>query len=161
MIVSHCGKVFFPACSGAQKCGPGGSAGAAIGSSADVGSVPATRGNGELQDLREGQEDVEGLLAVAGLLDVGDLAAAAIRDARLGDLGGFDRVVGFDVLGPHDAGDDQLADLEIDADLLFALDDEVAVRQDLRDDAGDVRDQLLLAPDRARAVAAAGRVRVQ
>ena len=49
-----------------------------------------------------------------------------------------DRVVALDVLRPHDAGDDQFADFEVDADLLLALDHEVAVRQHLRDHGGDV-----------------------
>ena len=41
--------------------------------------------------------------------------------------------------GRIDAGDDQFADFEIDADFLLALDHEVAVRQErLRHDGGDV-----------------------
>src|SRR6185295_19958391 len=72
--------------------------------------------NSTNEDL-ERQQHVEHLLAVARLLDVGDLAAAAIGDARLGDLGGFDGVVALDVLRANDAGDDELAHFEVDADL--------------------------------------------
>ena len=111
--------------------------------------------SGQLSDGRtsERQEDVHHLLAVARLLHVRDLAAAAIGDAGLGDLRRIDRVVGLDVLGPDDAGDDQFADLEIDADLLLALDHEIAVRQNLRDDRRDIRDELLGAADRTGALA--------
>src|SRR5437868_5980967 len=61
--------------------------------------------------LLEGQDGVCDLLAVARLLHIGDLAAAAVGDAGFGDLFGHDGVVRLDVLGPHDAGDDQVADL--------------------------------------------------
>src|SRR6267143_6034875 len=75
----------------------------------------------------ERQQYVHYLLAVARLLDVGDLAAAAIGDAGLRDLAGIDGVVALDILRPHDAGDDQFADFEIDPDLLLAFDHEIAV----------------------------------
>ncbi len=54
----------------------------------------------------ERQQDIHHLLAVTRLLNIGDLAAAAIGDTGLGDLGRIDRVVGLDILRPHDAGDD-------------------------------------------------------
>src|SRR6516225_6620365 len=79
----------------------------------------------------ERQQDVGHLLAIARLLEVEDLAAAAIGDACLRNLRGIDGVVALDVLGPHDTGDDQFADFEVDADLLLALDHEIAVRQHL------------------------------
>ena len=85
----------------------------------------------------EGQEHVENLLAVARLLHVGDLAASAIGDAGLRDLRGVDGVVALDIFGAHDAGHDQFADFIVDADLLLALDHEIAVRQHLGDDGGD------------------------
>src|SRR5256885_12133133 len=46
----------------------------------------------------ERQQDVGYLLAVARLLEVGDLAAAAIGDAGLRDLAGIDGVVALDIL---------------------------------------------------------------
>ncbi len=46
--------------------------------------------------------------------------------------------------GPDDAGDDQFADFEIDADFLLALDHEIAVRQELRHHGGDVGLQCFL-----------------
>src|SRR6195256_4180118 len=109
----------------------------------------------------ERQQHVHHLLAVARLLDVGDLAAPAIGDAGLRDLAAIDGVVALDVLRPHDAGDDQFADFEIDPYLLLAFDHQVAVRQKLRDDGGDVGLQRLLAVDRTLAVAGCGRARGQ
>src|ERR1700712_4284406 len=97
----------------------------------------------------ERQYHVHELLAVARLLHVGDLAAPAIGDAGLRDLAAVDSVVALDILRPHDAGDDQLADFEIDADLLFAFDHQIAVRQKLRHHRGDAGLQILLALHRA------------
>src|ERR1700726_5141631 len=74
-------------------------------------------------------QHVHHLLAVTRLLNVADLAVAAIGDTGLCDLAGIDGVVALDVFRPHDAGDDQFAHFEIDADLLLAFDDEIAVRQ--------------------------------
>src|SRR6185437_8822665 len=51
----------------------------------------------------ERHQDVEELLAVARLLDVHELAVAAVGDARLCDLVERDGVDGADVLGPDDA----------------------------------------------------------
>src|SRR4051794_24793544 len=93
----------------------------------------------------ERQDHVHELLAVARLLHVGDLAAAAISDAGLRDLAGVDGVVALDVFGPHDAGDDQLADFEIDANLLLAFDHQIAVGQDLRHHRSDAGLQVFLA----------------
>ena len=96
----------------------------------------------------EGQQNIHYLLAIARLLDIGDLAAATIGQAGLGDLGGFKRVVCLDIFRPDDARDDQFADFEVDADFLLALDHEIAIGQHLRDDGGDIRHQLLGAFDR-------------
>src|SRR5581483_11726308 len=79
--------------------------------------------------------------------------ATAIGDARLRDLGGIDGVVALDVFRAHDAGDDQLAHLEVDPDLLLAFDDQVAVGQHLRDHGGDVGGERFRAVYRAFAVA--------
>jgi hypothetical protein len=86
----------------------------------------------------ERQQYIRDLLPPTWLLHVGDLAAATVSDAGLRDLRRVERVVVLDILRPHDAGELELADLEVDADLLLALDDEVAVRQELRDDRGDM-----------------------
>src|SRR6185369_9191822 len=52
--------------------------------------------------------------------------------------------VGLDVLRPDHAGDLQDAGLEVDAHFLAAVDDQVAVRQDLRHHRGDSqRDRIL------------------
>ena len=82
-------------------------------------------------------DGVGDLLAVARLLYVGDLAAAAVGHAGLGNLAERDGVVVADVLGADDAGDDEVADFEVDAHLLPALDHQIAVGQDLGDDGGD------------------------
>src|SRR3954465_5813554 len=50
----------------------------------------------------ERQTEIHTLLPLTGLVDVGDLAAAAISDAGLRDLGGVDGVIALDVLWPHD-----------------------------------------------------------
>src|SRR5579885_56163 len=76
----------------------------------------------------ERQDHVRDLLPPARLLHVGELAAPAIGDPRLRDLGGVERVVVLDVFGPHDAGDLELPHFEIDPDFLLALDHEIAVR---------------------------------
>src|SRR5262249_5942180 len=93
---------------------------------------------------------------VAGLLQVSDLAAAAIGDAGLGDLVVFDRVARAHVLRADDALHRELAQLVVDAYLLLTGDHEVPVRQLIRDDRGDLQLDLLLAVDLA--VAGAGTV---
>lgn len=54
----------------------------------------------------EGHQDIEQLLPIARLLDVGDLAAPTVGNAGFGDLGRFDGVGSVDILRPHDTGDD-------------------------------------------------------
>ena len=53
----------------------------------------------------EGQDHIQELGAVARLLDIGELAAAAIGDARFRDLVVADGVGLQDVLGPDDAAE--------------------------------------------------------
>src|ERR1700722_2809485 len=77
----------------------------------------------------EWRDDVEELLAVARLLVVGELAAAAIGHPRLRELVEPRRVDRADVLRAQDTGDLQLANLVVDADLLPALDHQIAVGQ--------------------------------
>ena len=101
----------------------------------------------------ERQEYVEDLLAIAALLHIGNLAAASVRDTRLRDLVGVDRVVALDILRSHNSSDDEFANLKVDANLLLTLDHQVAVRQYLRHHAGDVRFELFRAIDRALAIA--------
>ena len=67
----------------------------------------------------ERQEYVEDLLAIAALLHIGNLAAASIRDTRLRDLVGVDRVVALDILRSHNSSDDEFANLEVDANFLL------------------------------------------
>ena len=107
----------------------------------------------------ERQDDIHHLLAVARLLNIGDLAAAAVSDAGFGDLAGVDRVVALDVFRPDDAGDNQFANFEVDANFLFAFDDEISVRQYLRDHCCDVGLQCFLPVDRSFAVRRRRRVR--
>ena len=97
----------------------------------------------------EGEEDVEELLAVAGALDVGDLAAAAVGDAGFGEAVVADGVVAADVLGAEDTADLQLAEFAVDADLLAGGDGEVAVGEDLGDDTGEAEGDGLVAFDGA------------
>ena len=92
--------------------------------------MPAARG-------LEGIEDVEELLSVGRLLDVGELTPAAVGDAGFGDLIVAHGVFRADVLGPDDADDLQFANLEVDANLPGSLNRHVSVRQHLGDDGGD------------------------
>ncbi len=61
------------------------------------------------------------------------------------------------ISSPDHAGDDQFPDLEIDTHFLLALDHEIAVRQNLRDDGGDIGQDLLVTADRARTPARGSR----
>jgi len=115
----------------------------------------------ELADeLLEREDDVVDLLAVSRLLDIGDLAPAAIGDPRLGDLVVADRVCGTDVLGPDDAAYFEIADLEIHPDLLPAGDHHIAVGQELRDDGGDLEFDILVARHAPGAVVARQTVQI-
>src|SRR4029078_2467610 len=109
--------------------------------------------NGPTPRHPERQHHIQRLLAITRLLHIGDLAAATVGDPRLGDLARVDGVVALDVLGADDAGDDQFSNLEVDADLLLALDDEIAVRQYLGDHGGDIGAQRFGAVHRALPVA--------
>ena len=82
--------------------------------------------------MSEWQQDIERLLAVACLLHVGDLPASPIGDARFRRSWSESMVLSLWMSSrAHDAGDDQLADLEIDAQLPASpLDHQVAVGQD-------------------------------
>src|SRR3546814_12639035 len=77
---------------------------------------------GDGKGVLEGEQDVEDLLAVARLLDVGDDAAATVGDAGLGDPVVGHRVGRRHVLGTNDAGDLQLPDFEVHPELLAAED---------------------------------------
>jgi len=46
---------------------------------------------------------------------------------RFRNLVGIEGVIALDVLGTHNAGDDQFSHFEVDADFLLALDHHVAV----------------------------------
>ena len=113
----------------------------------------------QINSALERQYDVHELLAVTRLLNIGDLAAAAVGDPGLGDLAGIDGVVALDVFGTDDAGDDKFAHLVVDADFLPAFDDEISVRQHLRHHCGDVGLQSFLSIDRSLAVRRCGRIR--
>src|SRR5262245_38132613 len=66
----------------------------------------------------ERQEYVEDLLAIAALLHIGNLAAASVRNTCLRDLVRIDCVVALDVFRSHNSGDDEFANLEVDANFL-------------------------------------------
>ncbi len=80
------------------------------------------------------------------------MTAAAISNARLGDLVVVDGIGRGDILGPDQADDLQLPDLEVDPDLLASGDHQVAVGQYLGDEGGDAQIDLLVAVDAARAL---------
>ena len=100
-----------------------------IGERGSCGLRPATR--------LEWQDDVHDLLAIAWLLDIGELAAATICNARFGNFFRFNGVVRRDVFWPNDTGDENFTNLEIDTDLLTALDHEIAVWQNLKNNSRD------------------------
>ena len=81
-------------------------------------------------------QDVIHLLAVTGLLNIGDLSTPAIGDPRFRNLRVFDRVPIADVFGPDDSGDKQFSHLEIDPHLLAAANDQIAVGENLCDHCG-------------------------
>jgi hypothetical protein len=71
------------------------------------------------------------------LLKVGLTTTSAIGDASLGDTVISDGVVQRDVERVYDARDGQLAQLEIDANLLRSGDDKIAVWKDAGDNRRD------------------------
>src|SRR6056297_2348497 len=90
----------------------------------------------------EWQDHVEHLLAVTRLLDIGNLAPASVGDAGFGYPVIGDRVFPGDILRPDDTTDLQVAEFEVHADFLTALDDQITVRQYVphqrRDPQGDL-----------------------
>src|SRR5581483_9115681 len=96
--------------------------GAAASSGAAVGS--AVSGSFAMSERRD---QIDELLSPTGLLDLRDTAAPAVGDARFRDLVVGDGVVGGDIARAQHAGDAQHAHLVVDAHLLRAADDEVAV----------------------------------
>ena len=80
-----------------------------------------------------------------------DIAAATVRDTRLGNLRVLDGVGRGDVLRTHDPGNGQFTHLAIGANLLAALNDHIAVGQDLRHQSRDGQGDLFLPLDRAAA----------
>src|SRR5690348_3304822 len=72
---------------------------------------------------------------------VRERALAAVGNRRIGHLVGGDAVVGLDVDRPHDALQAHEFLALVDRDPLLAADDQVAVRQPLRDRHGDVAAQ--------------------
>jgi hypothetical protein len=69
----------------------------------------------------ERQEDIQDLVAVPRLLNIGDLAASAVTDAGFRNLLAGNRVVGGDVFRTDNAGYNQLSDFEVHPDFLAAL----------------------------------------
>src|SRR3546814_18094773 len=89
------------------------------------------------------------LAAEAWLLNVGDLAAAAVGDPGLGHLVVADGVGRGDVGRTDHAADHDLADLEVEAHFLPAVEDHLAVRTFMRAHRGDPQVYILPAVDRA------------
>ena len=105
----------------------------------------------------EREQDIENLLSVPGLLHVGELPTSAVRNPCFRNLRVVDGIGRGDVLGPHHAGDEELADFKVHADFLPALNDEITVGQDLRDDHRDRQTQFFLAVDGSDALARVAR----
>ena len=101
----------------------------------------------------ERQKYIEDLLTISALLNVRNLPAASIRDTRLCDLVGVDRVVALDILRSHNSCDYEFTHLEVDTNFLLPFDHQVSVRQYLRHYAGDVRLELFRPIDRSLAIA--------
>src|SRR4051812_48792487 len=78
----------------------------------------------------------------AGLLVLGDRAAAAVFDPRIGELDRLDRVARGELDRVHDAGEADEFRALVDADLLLAAHEEIAVREHFgdrhRDRSGEV-----------------------
>ncbi len=105
---------------------------------------------------QKGISIIDQLLAVAGLLHIGQLTASPVGDTRFGDLAVLDRVRVGDVLRADDAGDQQFAHLEVHPDFLATGDDQVAVGQAVHDQGRDLQVHGLLAIHGAYAVVRAG-----
>src|SRR5262249_5308001 len=99
-----------------------------------------------------GENVVDELLTPRRLVRLHQAAAAAVGNARLGDLVVGNHVLGRDIDGTHDAGDVQHADLVVHADLLRAADNEIAVGQHVGDNGGHHQLDLLGAFDAAEAL---------
>lgn len=97
----------------------------------------------------EGIDDIQYLGAVPGLLDITELAPAAIGDAGLGYFFVGNCVVGSDVLAADDSGHAEFSDLVIDPDLLGGPYHEVTVGQDLGHDGRHLQLNLFVTVDLA------------
>ena len=76
-------------------------------------------------------------------LRLGLLAAAAVLDAHVGDLRAGDGVAGLDQQRVDLAGEAQHVDVAVDADLLLAGDQQVAVGQHVGDEHGDGAEEVV------------------
>lgn len=85
-----------------------------------------------MQKNLERRDNVQQLASVSGLLHVGNRALAAVGNAKLGNFARLNRVVGRNVRPADNASDGQLAKLVVDPDFLRAFNNQIAVRQHLR-----------------------------
>lgn len=104
----------------------------------------------------EWQDGIGDLLSVAWLLDIGDLPAATVGNARAGNLVICDLVLTRDVRRSDKALHDQFTHLEVDPDLLRALDSKDTIRQRLHHGRSDAKGQLFLSCDTAVALVVGG-----
>jgi len=86
----------------------------------------------------EWQDNVENLGTITRLLNIGQLAAPAIGNPKLGNLLMSDGVVRRDIFWTHDTRHIEFANLEIDPNFLATMDHEIAIRQHLGHDGRDV-----------------------
>ncbi len=101
----------------------------------------------------EWEQDIEHLLTIPGLLNIGQLPTSAVGNPCLRNLLMVDRVGRADVLGPHHTCDEKLTDLKVDTDFLPALDNEISVGKDLRYDRRYGQAQYFLTVDGSDALA--------
>src|SRR5690242_5737352 len=97
--------------------------------------------------MSEWRQDVQQLLTPRGMLRLSEFAAAAIRDPRFREAVVAHGVVGCNILRPDHTGHLHLAQLAVHPKLLSRRDNQVAVRQYLRHDAGKPQRHRLTALD--------------
>ena len=82
----------------------------------------------------EGRDTVQNALTVSWPLNRGKVATSTIRDTGFGHLCMLNCIAGRDILRTNNPGNQKLAHLGVHFHFLAAGDDEIAIRQNVRND---------------------------